>query len=649
MPDQPRTPESRDAVTTPAGITTICPQCGATLDAVTTSCGRCGAVITGGGAGGEREERLRQRLQAQIGGAYQLGPMIGRGGMGIVFRAREVALDREVALKVLAFDPVLNPEAFTRFEREARLAARLDHPNIVPIFAVGQGEGAAFYTMRFVRGGSVESLIAEHGAIEVETALKLLGEIAAALDYAHAQGIVHRDIKPANILLSETGHAMVADFGIARAFTGDAVTSTSGSHTGVVGSPAYMAPEQWRGDKPDGRADQYALGVLAFEMLSGLRPFRDASMQELLRLHLSEEPPELGSLRGDLPPRIGAAIRRAMAKEPADRFTTTSAFVAVLAGRGDVGAAPTAARTQPRFAAAAPAPVSRPAAAAAPAGGRRWVGGAIAAVLLVVAAVVGVNAWRSAQQTPAPVPATDTLAERLARELEETRRIALDAQQRAERAEAQQRAQARAERQAAPQAAAPVGHVAVGVRGGTPRLLIDGKEGAVTTPAIIEVPVGRHVVRVEQAGRAYQPAQYVIDVGVGDTAKLVFADVRFPSRGTPQVPGIQAPSQAPGAIGSVGERFSRPRLADSIAAAMRAAQAAGAAAQAAGTLGGGSQNPFYLPARLWQNMSAQEQELLRQRWSRLSPEQQRRAIKDILGRDSTTRNLRRVPPRPPAN
>ncbi|MBM3907917.1 MAG: serine/threonine protein kinase, partial [Gemmatimonadetes bacterium] len=341
MTDQPNYPTPRDAATTPAGITTICPQCGATLDALTTSCGRCGAVITGGGAGGEREERLRVRLQGQIGAAYQLGPMIGRGGMGIVFRAREVALDREVALKVLAFDPVLNPDAFERFEREARLAARLDHPNIVPIFAVGQGDGAAFYTMRFVRGGSLETTIADHGALALDTAVKLLQEIAAALDYAHAQGIVHRDIKPANILLSETGHAMVADFGIARAFTGDAVTSTSGSHTGVVGSPAYMAPEQWRGDKPDGRADQYALGVLAFEMLSGLRPFREVSMQELLRMHLNEEPPELRTLRKDLPSYIGDAIRRAMAKEPSDRFASTTAFVAALAGEGGtIAAAP---------------------------------------------------------------------------------------------------------------------------------------------------------------------------------------------------------------------------------------------------------------------------------------------------------------------
>ncbi len=441
MTDQPAASGPFDVVTTPALLTTTCPQCGVTLDALTTACARCGAVVTGGGHDGERSERLRQRLQAQIGDAYQLGALIGRGGMGIVFRAREVALDRDVALKVLAFDALLNPEAFTRFEREARLAARLDHPHIVPIFAVGQGEGVAFYTMRFVRGGSLESLIADKGALSLDEAARLLGEVAAALDYAHGQGIVHRDIKPANILLSETGHALVADFGIARAFAGDALTSTSGSHTGVVGSPAYMAPEQWRGDKPDGRADQYALGVLAFELLSRLRPFRDLSMQELLRSHLSEDPPALEAVREGLPPRVGQAIRRAMAKEPADRFPSVAAFVAALAGTGASGTPPASREARPPRAAphappALPTRTAREVAATNQA--RQWLGNSLALVLALTAAAVGWNEWRKSRAAdagevvpPAATPTSDTLAARLSRELEETRTIALDAQRRA--------------------------------------------------------------------------------------------------------------------------------------------------------------------------------------------------------------------------
>jgi hypothetical protein len=622
MTDTPSSSGPFDAVTTPAGITTTCPQCGVTLDALTTACARCGAVITGGGHDGERAERVRQRLQSQIGDAYQLGALIGRGGMGIVFRAREVALDREVALKVLAFDPLLNPEAFTRFEREARLAARLDHPHIVPIFAVGQGDGAAFYTMRFVRGGSLETLIAEKGALAPDAAIRLLGEVAAALDYAHGQGIVHRDIKPANILLSDGGHAMVADFGIARAFAGDAVTSTSGSHTGVVGSPAYMAPEQWRGDKPDGRADQYALGVLAFELLSGLRPFREVSMQELLRMHLNEPPPALDSVRQGLPPHVGQAIRRAMAKEPADRYPTVSAFVAALAGNGAVGVTPSA--PPPRVAREAPASHR----------GRQWLGNALAATLVLTAVAVGVNELRKrGDNAPsATAPASDTLAERLARELEETRKIALDAQRRAERAESLQRSDARA------RATSPAGHVSVAVRGGAPRLLIDGKESAPSTPAIIEVPPGRHVVRVEGAGKEYQPAQYVIDVGVGDTSRLIFADVRMVGREMPPIPPGQP--VGPSAV------YPRPGFADSVKAAVRSA--VDATAPAMGLLGDGTQHPFRLPARIWQNMSPQEQEMLRLRWSKMSPEQQRRAVNAFQMRDTAAvRFPRRFTPSAP--
>ena len=648
MTDPQDSRNSRDAVTTPAGITTTCPQCGVTLDALTTACARCGAVITGGGTNGERAERLKQRLQGQIGGAYQLGALIGRGGMGIVFRAKEVALDREVALKVLAFDPILNPEAFTRFEREARLAARLDHPNIVPIFAVGQGEGAAYYTMRFVRGGSLEGLIADRGALPLDDAAKLLRDVASALDYAHAQGIVHRDIKPANILLSESGHAMVADFGIARAFTGDATTSTSGSHTGVVGSPAYMAPEQWRGDKPDGRADQYALGVLAFELLTGQRPFRDVSMQELLRLHLDADPPTVESVRKGLPPHVSDAIRRAMAKEPADRFPSAAAFIAALGGE-----------------AVAPAPKRAPARAAAPAnGGSRWLGAAVVAVLLLVVGGAGVREWRksrvaaAAADSAATAAPSDTLAERLSRELDDLRKIAEDAQRRAERAEALQKQEVKAA------VAAQRGHVAVAVRGGTPKLFIDDKESAATTPAIIEVAPGRHIVRVEEPGHQYSPQQYVIDVSVDDTSKLVFSDSRAGARdfGPSQNPMNQFKQLGQGG------RFPRPGDSTAVSGRPSASVAGGPSSvpNASGPSGAppigpgvapvdaGSPHPFYLPQRIWQNMTAQDQQMLQSRWSRLSSEQQGRVLKDLQRRDSTgARFLRRMPqpmngqPQPP--
>ncbi|MCX5762875.1 MAG: protein kinase [Gemmatimonadetes bacterium] len=599
MTDSHQPPADDTAATTPVGITTICPECGASLDTLTTSCGRCGAAVTNGGPDGDRAERVRQRLQVQVGASYQLGGLIGRGGMGIVFKARELALDREVALKVLAFDPALHPEAYTRFEREARLAARLDHPNIVPIFAVGQGEGVAFYTMRYVRGGSLETLATTPGGLPLDHAVRLLRDVASALDFAHGLGVVHRDIKPANILMSDSGHAMVADFGIARAFGGDSATSTSESQTGtgVVGSPAYMAPEQWRGEKPDGRADQYALGVLAFELLAGRRPFAEVTMQELLRMHLGEDPPTLNSVRQGLPPNVSLAIQRAMAKAPADRFPSALAFVDALSGHGAVGAMPPTKKRVPT--------VTRRERTL------QWVGNTSAAVLVLTAAAVGWSAWRKSRDVPPPAVsaapmAADTLTDRLTRELGETRQIALDAQRRAERAETRQGEDAAA-RAAAPPAAAPDGHLSVTVRGGNPRLFIDEKEAAVSTPAILSVPPGRHVVRVAQEGRQYVPPQFVIDVAAGDTSRLQFSDARLPRGG--QLPG-QQPGQQPGQ-----PRFNR--------------NGAGPL-----SLDSASVNPYLISARTWAQMSPQEQGTIRARWDRLTPDQKRSAMREIMGRDS---------------
>jgi hypothetical protein len=660
MTELPPDKETRNAVTTPAGLTTTCPQCGVTLDGLTTACARCGAVITGGGNDGERTERMRQRLQAQIGAAYQLTGLIGRGGMGIVFRAKEVALDREVALKVLAFDALLNPEAFVRFEREAKLAARLDHPNIVPIFAVGQGDGAAYYTMRFVRGGSLESLIADKGALALDEAVRLLREVASALDFAHAQGIVHRDIKPANILLSESGHAMVADFGIARAFTGDDGSSTSGSHTGVVGSPAYMAPEQWRGDKPDGRADQYALGVLAFELLSGQRPFREVSMQELLRRHLNDAPPELTTVRKGLPPHVSEAIRRAMAKEPTDRFPSSAAFVAALAGEGAVGAPPKR------------APTRTPAASVAPRGGR-WIGWAIAAVLVLAATAVSLRAWRNARAVPAatttaPAPA-DTLADRLTKELEETRKIAMDAEARARRAEERQRAETSA---AAKLAHTPKGHVSVEVRGGSPRLLVDDKEAASSTPAIIQLPAGQHVVRVDDPAHVYVPRQIVIDVADGDSMHVDFVEQQLLMRRSPQMlQQLQSQLQSQGITGVPQTRGDFPRASqfpqrnsqmntvapptppvapDSMTGpnVPTRGRLQVPSARNALRLDPTSTHPYYLSDQSWQQMPLAEQEKTQHQWNRMTPDQRQVAMRELRARiDSTVRTrFQRPPPRP---
>jgi serine/threonine protein kinase len=557
----PEDRHSHDAVTTPVGIKTTCPQCGVALDAFTMTCGACGAVITAGSTDSQRADRVRAKLQDAIGDTFVLGDMLGRGGMGIVFRAREKALDRDVALKVLAFDPVLNPAAYDRFEREAKLAARLDHPNIVPIFAVGQRNGIAFYTMRMVKGGNVEQRVVPGQGFDVRQAITLLRDVASALDYAHANGVVHRDIKPANILMGDSGHAMVADFGIARAFGGDAATTATA--TGVVGSPAYMSPEQWRGEKVDGKADQYALGILAFELLTGRRPFADAPMQELLRRHLAEAPPDIVTLRNDLTANLGDAIRRAMAKEPEARYPNATSFVDALAADTDgVPAAHVPVRVTVRPSApltTAVAPplrqtpdprLRRPTRAAPPVPRRTSSGGGwLIAVLLLVLGALGGAIWAAQRQSrnalatvTSPIPAAaasspdstaaiqraqDAENAKLQQEVADARRIALEAEQKMERMLAAQSAASKAKVAPVPELHA---HLFVMAQGGKPAVFVDGQKMADTSPAVVEVKPGRHVVTVEGSGTEFQPAEYSIELAATDTTNVTFISRQLAQR-----------------------------------------------------------------------------------------------------------------------
>jgi serine/threonine-protein kinase len=270
-----------------------------------------------------------ERLKAALAGRYQIEREIGSGGMATVFLAQDLKHNRRVAVKVL--DPDLAQSlGADRFLREIETAANLTHPHILPLFDSGEADGFLFYVMPFVKGESLRTRLIKERQLPVEDAVQITREIADALAYAHEEGVIHRDVKPANIML-EAGHAVLADFGVAHAVAeakDERITRTGTS----LGTPAYMSPEQATGERElDGRADQYALGCVLYEMLAGHPPFAGAQVEALVRQHLTEEPPSVTGARPSVPGEVAKVIERALAKSPADRFKTTEEMAAALA------------------------------------------------------------------------------------------------------------------------------------------------------------------------------------------------------------------------------------------------------------------------------------------------------------------------------
>ncbi len=279
---------------------------------------------------------LRETLRASLGQAYTLTSELGGGGMSRVFVAREEALGRDVVVKVLSSE-VAEGLSVERFQREIRLAAALQEPHIVPVLAVGVTTlGMPYYTMPFVQGASLRDRLTQ-GPLPVDEALALLRDVAQALAYAHARGVVHRDIKPENILLS-SGTAVVTDFGIAKALQvsrtvdGNAEDGRGITRTGTsLGTPAYMAPEQAAGDPmTDQRADVYAWGVVAYELLTGQHPFAErTSPQQLLLAHLSEVPAPFAA-ELEVSPDITALVQQCLAKDPDQRPASATVLLQQL-------------------------------------------------------------------------------------------------------------------------------------------------------------------------------------------------------------------------------------------------------------------------------------------------------------------------------
>ncbi len=351
-----------------------------------------------------------------IGGRYEVEAALGRGAFGAVYLALDPRLRRRVAVKVLNAAVSGDPAVRARFTREARVMASLDHSAIVPVFDFGEEDGEFFLVLRHCAGGTLGEALARRmedgrGPFSPAEALALLGPVGGALDAAHARGVVHRDLKPGNILLDEHGQPAVADFGLVRLLAkGDAEESLSVSGV-ALGSPLYMAPEQWEGDKGrvSGRTDLYALGCIAFQLLVGRAPFAAASAPALMIQHLEAPAPRLADARPGLPAAWDAAVARLLAKDPAERFATAGDFLRGLQAAGPGSAALPAVVPDDRPLASPPTLLPPPAESARPARGVplwAWaVGGALCGAAILTLILRGGNdPGRGTPTVPTPSP-----------------------------------------------------------------------------------------------------------------------------------------------------------------------------------------------------------------------------------------------------
>jgi eukaryotic-like serine/threonine-protein kinase len=308
----------------------FCAQCGTSVSANSRFCVVCGSQVSADPAtttvaASDGDAHL-SAVKRAVAAEYDVERELGRGGMAIVYKAREVELDRPVALKVLP--PELAPVTGVseRFKREARLAASLDHPNVIPVYRVGQAGGVLYMAMKFIDGRPLDALIEAHGALPLPVVLLVLRAAAHALAFAHEHGIVHRDIKGANILVDRDGRVVVSDFGIARAVESSSLTATGA----MVGTPHFMSPEQCAGKPVGPQSDQYSLGVVAYQLLTGTVPFDADSIPEILQHHWWTQAPDASQARPDSPAALTAAVQRMLAKPPEQRFATTAELATAL-------------------------------------------------------------------------------------------------------------------------------------------------------------------------------------------------------------------------------------------------------------------------------------------------------------------------------
>ena len=343
----------RAAVITAARGTKSCPHCPTALPLAARYCYMCGRELAADSPrrisrgrltpiGAEGYTELRERLTEAADGRYVIHDLLGAGAMGAVFLADDLELERRVAIKVLPPEVSDDATIVERFRREAKTAARLDHPHIIPVYAVESGNALHWFVMKYVAGRSLESMLEETGPLPMPFALRVLREAATALAHAHKHGVVHRDVKPANIMLDADDRVVITDFGISKvgagAASGVATMKQLTSAGTALGTPHYIAPEQALGHSVDGRADQYALAIVGYRMLTGEVPFDGDSPHAIVHQHITSPVPRVASKRKDVPAHVTSALARATAKAPSNRFATLHEFAVALDGKLDVPA-----------------------------------------------------------------------------------------------------------------------------------------------------------------------------------------------------------------------------------------------------------------------------------------------------------------------
>ena len=339
----------------------FCMMCGADLSDPEVSTRQRAAIK-------ELFEEFREAVESR----YRVVELLGRGAMGAVFLAEDLRLGRMVALKVLR--PELADEsAFVgRFEREARIAARLDHANIIPIYEVERAGDFHYFAMKHVAGKSLDELLATK-SLSLEQALEIVVQAARGLGHAHRRGVIHRDVKPSNIMVDDDGQVLITDFGISKALESKTQYTSAGQ---LIGTPRYLSPEQAKGQAMDGRGDQYSLAVVAYEAMVGQLPLMANSVHGLMYAHVYDTPTPARTVRPEVPAHVSATLQRALAKEPAERFPSMEEFAQALEGGGD------ATRTVPRPEARGSGSVTLRHKLSAP----LWIGGA--GVLLIAGVTV---------------------------------------------------------------------------------------------------------------------------------------------------------------------------------------------------------------------------------------------------------------------